>query len=140
MLLLLMLLLMLLWLLLLFVCLFVAVVAVVVVVPILKKRNSLNFLFPKKYRGTLQFHGLSVAIRVLFTAESGSLKGLHLTRNDVVALFNLLERLSSSISYVHEMEALVVANPSLATSTGSSSSGGGGSSSSKGVGSDAWLF
>eukprot|EP00053_Salpingoeca_punica_P018954 m.188741 g.188741 ORF g.188741 m.188741 type:complete len:684 (-) comp17538_c1_seq9:1843-3894(-) len=59
-----------------------------------------------RFWGKLQVHGLVVAARILFEPESNtSLKGLNLSKNDVVALVNVLDRLSLSIDYTEQFRA-----------------------------------
>lgn len=53
--------------------------------------------------GKLQISGLGTALKILFDVESG----LDLQRNEVIALVNLLSRLSESLELVHKMADLV---------------------------------
>ncbi|XP_028804553.1 endoplasmic reticulum oxidoreductin-2-like [Neltuma alba] len=55
--------------------------------------------------GKLQVLGLGTALKILFTVdgqENGD-QTLQLQRNEVIALMNLLNRLSESVKFVHEM-------------------------------------
>lgn len=52
--------------------------------------------------GKLQVRGLGTALKILFSERFNRLPTL--TRNEVVALFNTLERLSSSIEYIQEFQ------------------------------------
>ncbi|XP_054779488.1 endoplasmic reticulum oxidoreductin-1-like [Prosopis cineraria] len=55
--------------------------------------------------GKLQVQGLGTALKILFTVdgqENGD-QTLQLQRNEVIALMNLLNRLSESVKFVHEM-------------------------------------
>lgn len=60
--------------------------------------------------GKLQFLGLGAALRILFEEETPELE-----RNDVIALLNLLYKLSTSIIWVEKMEAMVLRNASINT-------------------------
>lgn len=55
--------------------------------------------------GKLQVLGLGTALKTLFSAkrEHQSSQPLQLQRNEVIALVNLLNRLSESVKFVHEM-------------------------------------
>ncbi|KAG8365637.1 hypothetical protein BUALT_Bualt18G0126800 [Buddleja alternifolia] len=55
--------------------------------------------------GKLQVLGLGTALKILFSVNGQELSGerLQLQRNEVIALINLLHRLSESIKLVHEM-------------------------------------
>ncbi|CBI30934.3 unnamed protein product, partial [Vitis vinifera] len=55
--------------------------------------------------GKLQVHGLGTALKILFSIDGQDLLGqsLQLQRNEVIALMNLLNRLSESLKVVHEM-------------------------------------
>lgn len=55
--------------------------------------------------GKLQISGLGTALKILFSVDDVS--GLDLQRNEVIALVNLLSRLSESLELVHEMADLV---------------------------------
>ncbi|MBA0720247.1 hypothetical protein Golax_007877 [Gossypium laxum] len=57
--------------------------------------------------GKLQVLGLGTALKILFSVngEDHSHQTLELQRNEVIALINLLNRLSESIKFVHEMGA-----------------------------------
>ncbi|NP_001148525.1 Endoplasmic reticulum oxidoreductin-1 [Zea mays] len=54
--------------------------------------------------GKLQVHGLGTALKILFSVDGDSHMNqpLQLQRNEVIALFNLLNRLSESVKFVHE--------------------------------------
>lgn len=52
--------------------------------------------------GKLQFLGLGTALRILFEDETPELE-----RNELIALFNGLHKLSSSVVWVEKMEALI---------------------------------
>lgn len=54
--------------------------------------------------GKLQISGLGTALKILFSVGEN---GLDLQRNEVIALLNLLSRLSDSLELVHEMADLV---------------------------------
>jgi ERO1-like protein alpha len=62
--------------------------------------------------GKLQFLGLGTAFKILFadtpSAAPSNRSDLELTRNEVVALINLLKNLCLSIRSIHEMEWLIV--------------------------------
>ncbi|WOL11728.1 endoplasmic reticulum oxidoreductin-1-like [Canna indica] len=54
--------------------------------------------------GKLQVNGLATALKVLFSVDGESNQNhLQLQRNEVIALFNLLNRLSESVKFVHDM-------------------------------------
>jgi ERO1-like protein alpha len=55
--------------------------------------------------GKLQILGLGTALKILFTVngEDNLRHNLELQRNEVIALMNLLHRLSESVKYVHDM-------------------------------------
>ncbi|XP_021904762.1 endoplasmic reticulum oxidoreductin-2-like [Carica papaya] len=55
--------------------------------------------------GKLQVLGLGTALKILFSENGGEDLGhsLELQRNEVIALMNLLNRLSESVSFVYEM-------------------------------------
>lgn len=55
--------------------------------------------------GKLQVLGLGTALKILFSVEgqNHSAQSLQLQRNEVIALVNLLNRLSESVKIVHEM-------------------------------------
>ncbi|KAF5472522.1 hypothetical protein F2P56_009236 [Juglans regia] len=55
--------------------------------------------------GKLQVLGLGTALKILFSVDGQEQLGqtLHLQRNEVIALMNLLTRLSESLKIVHEM-------------------------------------
>ncbi|KAL2494456.1 Endoplasmic reticulum oxidoreductin-1 [Forsythia ovata] len=55
--------------------------------------------------GKLQVLGLGTALKILFSVNGQEHSGqtLHMQRNEVIALINLLHRLSESIKFVHEM-------------------------------------
>eukprot|EP01147_Barroeca_monosierra_P010270 gene10270-2419_t len=56
--------------------------------------------------GKLQMRGLATAVRLLLGNKIGTEQiAFELGRNDIVALFNLWERLASSISYMHTFQA-----------------------------------
>ncbi|KAH1055852.1 hypothetical protein J1N35_033917 [Gossypium stocksii] len=57
--------------------------------------------------GKLQVSGLGTALKILFSVndEENLVQILQLQRNEVVALMNLLNRLSESVKFVHEMGA-----------------------------------
>ncbi|EGD80870.1 oxidoreductase ERO1 [Salpingoeca rosetta] len=56
--------------------------------------------------GKLQTRGLATAVRLLLGNKiSSDQVAFELGRNDIVALFNLWERLASSITYMHEFQA-----------------------------------
>ncbi|KAJ8490786.1 hypothetical protein OPV22_012507 [Ensete ventricosum] len=59
--------------------------------------------------GKLQVNGLATALKILFSVDGGNNQNqpLQLQRNEVIALFNLLNRLSESIKFVHDMEPLM---------------------------------
>lgn len=53
--------------------------------------------------GKLQVHGLGTALKILFSVNGhNSDQSLQFQRNEVIALVNLLNRLSESINFVHE--------------------------------------
>uniref|UniRef100_A0A0A9AR25 Uncharacterized protein n=1 Tax=Arundo donax TaxID=35708 RepID=A0A0A9AR25_ARUDO len=54
--------------------------------------------------GKLQVLGLGTALKILFSVDGESHldQPLQLQRNEVIALFNLLNRLSESVKFVHE--------------------------------------
>lgn len=58
--------------------------------------------------GKLQILGLGTALKILFTVngEDNLRHNLELQRNEVIALMNLLNRLSESVRFVHEMSPL----------------------------------
>ncbi|KAK4488160.1 hypothetical protein RD792_003902 [Penstemon davidsonii] len=60
--------------------------------------------------GKLQVLGLGTALKILFSVNGNELSGqrLQLQRNEVIALINLLHRLSESIKFVHEVEPSLV--------------------------------
>ncbi|XP_042498790.1 endoplasmic reticulum oxidoreductin-1-like [Macadamia integrifolia] len=55
--------------------------------------------------GKLQVHGLGTALKILFSVDGENHvdQPLQLQRNEVIALVNLLNRLSESVNLVHEM-------------------------------------
>ncbi|KAL0310531.1 UNVERIFIED_CONTAM: Endoplasmic reticulum oxidoreductin-2 [Sesamum angustifolium] len=55
--------------------------------------------------GKLQILGLGTALKILFSENGQDQSGqrLQLQRNEVIALVNLLNRLSESVKFVHEM-------------------------------------
>ncbi|XAR68222.1 hypothetical protein NMG60_11003280 [Bertholletia excelsa] len=55
--------------------------------------------------GKLQVLGLGTALKILFSVDGQNepIQILHLQRNEVIALVNLLNRLSESVKLVHEM-------------------------------------
>ncbi|XP_042466476.1 endoplasmic reticulum oxidoreductin-1-like [Zingiber officinale] len=56
--------------------------------------------------GKLQVNGLATALKVLFSVNGNNPnQHLQLQRNEVIALFNLLNRLSESLKFVHDMRA-----------------------------------
>ncbi|MBA0568795.1 hypothetical protein Golob_006263, partial [Gossypium lobatum] len=57
--------------------------------------------------GKLQVSGLGTALKILFSVndEENLIQILQLQRNEVIALMNLLNRLSESVKFVHEMGA-----------------------------------
>ncbi|KAG4195919.1 hypothetical protein ERO13_A06G139100v2 [Gossypium hirsutum] len=57
--------------------------------------------------GKLQVSGLGTALKILFSVndEENLVQILQLQRNEVIALMNLLNRLSESVKFVHEMGA-----------------------------------
>ncbi|XP_057549961.1 endoplasmic reticulum oxidoreductin-1 [Amaranthus tricolor] len=52
--------------------------------------------------GKLQVLGLGTALKILFSVDGGNHLPLQLQRNEVIALVNLLHRLSESVKLVHE--------------------------------------
>lgn len=63
--------------------------------------------------GKLQFLGLGTALRILFEPQLPNLE-----RNDVIALFNLLYKLSNSVLLVDEMEATIQAQNAMYLKSG----------------------
>lgn len=63
--------------------------------------------------GKLQFLGLGTALRILFEPQLPNLE-----RNDVIALFNLLYKLSTSVLLVDEMEATIQAQQAMYLKSG----------------------
>lgn len=63
--------------------------------------------------GKLQFLGLGTAMRILFEREFPPLE-----RNDIIALFNLLYKLSTSVLAVHTMEEQIQMNARLRSKAG----------------------
>ncbi|KAK7301527.1 hypothetical protein RJT34_12393 [Clitoria ternatea] len=55
--------------------------------------------------GKLQVLRLGTALKILFSGDGqeNSVQMLHLQRNEVIALMNLLNRISESVKFVHEM-------------------------------------
>jgi ERO1-like protein alpha len=53
--------------------------------------------------GKLQILGLATALKILFSVEDSPAHTLDLQRNEVIALVNLLSRLSESLELVHEV-------------------------------------
>ncbi|OMO65769.1 Endoplasmic reticulum oxidoreductin 1 [Corchorus olitorius] len=53
--------------------------------------------------GKLQVLGLGTALKILFSVNGQEHLGQELQRNEVIALINLLNRLSESVKFVHEM-------------------------------------
>ncbi|CAJ1958017.1 unnamed protein product [Sphenostylis stenocarpa] len=55
--------------------------------------------------GKLQVLGLGTALKILFSVDGqeNSIQTLQLQRNEVIALMNLLNRLSESVKFVHEV-------------------------------------
>lgn len=62
--------------------------------------------------GKLQVHGLGTALKILFSVngQEQPLQILKVQRNEVIALMNLLNRLSESLKFVHETESEVERN------------------------------
>lgn len=58
--------------------------------------------------GKLHFLGLGTALKILFSVNGQNQpdQGLHLQKNEVIALVNLLHRLSESVKIVKEMGPL----------------------------------
>lgn len=71
--------------------------------------------------GKLQMSGLATALKILFSVDGDSAIGnaVHLQRNEVISLVNLLSRLSESLELIHEMAALVRVQNRLSTTVGS---------------------
>ncbi|KAH9553464.1 hypothetical protein CY35_08G011200 [Sphagnum magellanicum] len=67
--------------------------------------------------GKLQILGLGTALKILFSVEGqdSSAHTLDLQRNEVIALVNLLSRLSESLELVHEMAHVAKRSNSLLT-------------------------
>jgi hypothetical protein len=67
--------------------------------------------------GKLQILGLGTALKILFSVEGqdSSAHKLDLQRNEVIALVNLLSRLSESLELVHEMAHVAKHSNSLLT-------------------------
>ncbi|KAG0576259.1 hypothetical protein KC19_5G067400 [Ceratodon purpureus] len=63
--------------------------------------------------GKLQISGLGTALKILFSVDGEN--GLDLQRNEVIALLNLLSRLSESLELIHEMADLVRSQNSFST-------------------------
>ena len=63
--------------------------------------------------GKLQISGLGTALKILFSVNEED--GLDLQRNEVIALLNLLSRLSESLELIHEMADLVRSQNSFST-------------------------
>ncbi|OAE34701.1 hypothetical protein AXG93_3205s1090 [Marchantia polymorpha subsp. ruderalis] len=62
--------------------------------------------------GKLQTLGLGTALKILFSVEATQPYGVYpldLQRNEVIALINLLSRLSESLEYVHNLAPLITA-------------------------------
>ncbi|XAR72493.1 hypothetical protein NMG60_11019149 [Bertholletia excelsa] len=59
--------------------------------------------------GKLQVLGLGTALKILFSVDSKEnlAQTLQLQRNEVIALMNLLNRLSESVKFVHDMGPLI---------------------------------
>ncbi|CAA3016236.1 Endoplasmic reticulum oxidoreductin 1 [Olea europaea subsp. europaea] len=53
--------------------------------------------------GKLQVLGLGTALKILFSVNGQEHSGQTLQRNEVIALINLLHRLSESVKFVHDM-------------------------------------
>lgn len=69
--------------------------------------------------GKLQISGLGTALKILFSVDGEN--GLDLQRNEVIALVNLLSRLSESLEVVHEMADLVRVQNRISTVMGGAS-------------------
>ena len=71
--------------------------------------------------GKLQISGLGTALKILFSVdgESGTGNAVDLQRNEVIALVNLLSRLSESLELIHEMADMVKVQNTLSTTIGS---------------------
>ena len=59
--------------------------------------------------GKLQVRGLATALKILFADmyPAGPAAAYELSRDDVIALFNLWERLSSSLAYLERFDKLL---------------------------------
>ncbi|XP_074564142.1 endoplasmic reticulum oxidoreductin-1-like [Curcuma longa] len=69
--------------------------------------------------GKLQVNGLATALKVLFSVNGNKpTQHLQLQRNEVIALFNLLNRLSESLKFVHDMGASMEKMERQGTSSG----------------------
>uniref|UniRef100_A0A7I4DWF4 Endoplasmic reticulum oxidoreductin 1 n=1 Tax=Physcomitrium patens TaxID=3218 RepID=A0A7I4DWF4_PHYPA len=68
--------------------------------------------------GKLQISGLGTALKILFSLDGETSAGnvIDLQRNEVIALMNLLSRLSESLELVHEMADVVKGHNKLSTS------------------------
>lgn len=64
--------------------------------------------------GKLQFLGLGTALRILFSPHGGEATGLALQRNEIIALFNLLNKLLSSVEEMARMDGLLAADAAAA--------------------------
>lgn len=64
--------------------------------------------------GKLQFLGLGTALRILFSPDGGEAAGLALQRNEIIALFNLLNKLLSSVEAMTRMNELLAADAAAA--------------------------
>ncbi|GAB0498819.1 hypothetical protein MMPV_010172 [Pyropia vietnamensis] len=64
--------------------------------------------------GKLQFLGLGTALRILFSPDGGEAAGLALQRNEIIALFNLLNKLLSSVETMARMDGLLAAEAAAA--------------------------
>lgn len=72
-----------------------------------------------KLWGKLQLMGIATSLKVLFDSSTcGAESRLVLERNEVIALFNLLERLSKSIEVVRSMSLQLVNDTSSGSSLG----------------------
>ena len=71
--------------------------------------------------GKLQISGLGTALKILFSVDGESNTGnaIDLQRNEVIALVNLLSRLSESLELIHEMADLARVQNRLSSSIGS---------------------
>lgn len=71
--------------------------------------------------GKLQISGLGTALKILFSVDgessSTAAHAIDLQRNEVIALVNLLSRLSESLELIHEMADMVKGQNRLSTTT-----------------------